>query len=122
MADRPEVQTQPLSRDEIAKITGSPRGMKFIENLGLDVGQTLPNAAEQTSVAVAAAQAAAVAAAAAAATAQAAAAAAQLAADNLAALVDQLGLDSIPAALASIDGQLHAALQRVAALEEGPTP
>ncbi|NBW08266.1 MAG: hypothetical protein EBR82_09585 [Caulobacteraceae bacterium] len=120
MADRPAVRTQSLSRDEIAKITGTPRGIKFIENLGEDVGTTLPDATMAAQQAAEAAQVAANAAQAAAVAAQAAADAAQLAVTNLAALIDQLGLDSIPAALASVNGQLHAALQRVAALEEGP--
>lgn len=122
MADRPEVRTQSLSRDEIAKITGTPRGIKFIENLGRDVETILPDATQAAQEAAEAAQLAAEAAQAAADAAQAAADAAQTAVNNLSALIDQLGLDSIPAAIASIDGQLHAALQRIAALEEGPLP
>lgn len=120
MADMPPVRTQPLSRDEIARITSTPRGIKFMENLGDDVGKTLPEATQAAAAAAEAAQAAADAAQLAATAAQAAADAAQLAVNNLAALIDQLGLDSIPAALASCNGQLHAALQRVTALEEGP--
>lgn len=114
MADRPAVQTTPLSRDEIAKITGTPRGIKFIENLGQDVGTTLPDAAAANAAAVSSAQAAAAAA-------QASADAAASSVTALSLLIDQMGLDSMPALIGSIQAQIQALSDRIAALEEAPT-
>ena len=56
MADKPAIRTQPLSRDEIAKITSTPRGIKFIESLAADVSQILPDAIAQALAAVAESQ------------------------------------------------------------------
>lgn len=113
MADRPVVLTTPLSRDEIARITGSPRGIKFIEALGQDVGTTLPDAAAANAAAVSSAQAAAIAA-------QASADAAAASVTALSLLIGQMGLDSTPALLGSIQAQIHALSKRISELEEAP--
>lgn len=57
MADPVAVQTQPLDRDQLNKLAGGDfRSMKFLENLGADVSETLPDAAQASMAAAEAAQ------------------------------------------------------------------
>lgn len=57
MADAPAVRTQPLDRDQLRKLTGGDfRAIKFLENLGVDVGETLPQATQSAATAAETAQ------------------------------------------------------------------
>ena len=113
MADRPDVKTQNVRRDELAAALGSPRLVKAFEHLTDDVSRTLPDAAEANAKATTAARTRADAAKTAADRAQADATAAL-------ALIDQL--DGAPAAqLAALRELVATLVSRIAALEEGIT-
>lgn len=118
MATRPEVQTQPLPRVELAKFLPSPRAVKAFETVQRDVSEVLPDATEQAAAAAEAAQSSADAAQNTADGAVIAAATAQARAD---AAYELASTDNTPSLWV-----LHAEIQqlraRVAALEQGTTP
>lgn len=114
------VATKPLTRAELSEIAKSPRQRKYLEDLGKDVGTTLPSAVDAANQAAATAQAAAVAAQAAANAAQVAANAAQAAVNALAELISTSGLDVLPAQVGGIQAQIKTISDRIASFEEGP--
>lgn len=114
------IATKPLTRAELSQIANNPRQRKYLEDLGKDVGTALPQAVDAANQAVIAAQAAAASAQAAADAAQASANAAQTAVNDLAELLAAAGLEAMPAMIGSIQAQIKAASDRIAAIEEGP--
>jgi len=118
MADRPDVQTQPLPRDELSRFLPTQRAIRAFEHLQNDVTEVLPDAAQAAAAAAEAAQAAADAALLAAQAAAAAAAAAQAAADAALALAQDLEQASTTGPLMA---DMQALRNRIASLEQGPT-
>lgn len=46
MAERPDVKTRRLTRDKLALFLPNQESIKALENMSLDVGETLPDAIE----------------------------------------------------------------------------